>query len=78
MAVLQEGILAGAAIDVAETEPLAADDPLWSAPNLFITPHLSAVSERLWHRHAALLLDNLDRYFARRELLNVVGKDRGY
>jgi len=78
VAALEERSIAGAAIDVAETEPLAADSPLWSAPNLFITPHLAGVSERLWHRHAALLLDNLERYFAGRELLNVVDKERGY
>ncbi|HKZ51907.1 MAG TPA: D-2-hydroxyacid dehydrogenase [Candidatus Acidoferrales bacterium] len=78
VAALREGKIAGAAIDVAEREPLAPDSPLWEAPNLLITPHLSAASERLWHRHAALLLDNLDRYFAGRELLNVVDKDRGY
>ena len=78
VAALEERSIAGAAIDVAETEPLAADSPLWSAPNLFITPHLAGVSERLWHRHAALLLDNLERYFAEKELLNVVDKERGY
>lgn len=77
-AALQQGTIAGAAIDVAELEPLAPDSPLWEAPNLLITPHLAGVSERLWHRHAALLLDNLDRYFAGRELLNVVDKERGY
>ncbi len=78
LAALQGRIVAGAAIDVAETEPLPPESPLWAAPNLFITPHLAGVSERLWHRHAALLLDNLERYFAGRELLNVVDKARGY
>lgn len=77
-AALQQRTIAGAAIDVAEVEPLAPDSPLWQAPNLLITPHLAGVSERLWHRHAALLLDNLDRYFAGRELLNIVDKERGY
>lgn len=78
VAALQQGQIAGAAIDVAEVEPLPPENPLWDAPNLLITPHLSAVSERLWHRHAALLFENLDRYFAGRELLNVVDKQRGY
>jgi phosphoglycerate dehydrogenase-like enzyme len=78
VAALREGRIGGASIDVAEVEPLPPDDPLWDAPNLFITPHLSAVSERLWHRHAALLFENLERYFAGRELLNVVDKQRGY
>jgi phosphoglycerate dehydrogenase-like enzyme len=78
LAALRKGQIAGAAIDVAEFEPLAPESPLWEAPNLLITPHLSGVSERLWHRHAALLFENLGRYFAGRELLNVVDKRRGY
>jgi phosphoglycerate dehydrogenase-like enzyme len=78
VAALEQGTIAGAAIDVAEVEPLAAESPLWRAPNLLITPHLSAASERLWHRHAALLLDNLERYFAGCPLRNVVDKTRGY
>lgn len=78
VAALQEKRIAGAAIDVAEVEPLPSQSPLWETPNLLLTPHLSAVSERLWHRQAALLLDNLDRYFAGRELRNVVDKERGY
>lgn len=75
---LRERVIAGAAIDVAEREPLAPESPLWTAPNLFITPHLAAVSEPLWQRHAALLFENLDRWFAGRELLNQVDKERGY
>jgi phosphoglycerate dehydrogenase-like enzyme len=38
---LRSGQLGGAAIDVADPEPLPADDPLWDAPNLIITPHVS-------------------------------------
>lgn len=75
---LQSGALGGAAIDVAQTEPLPADSPLWKAPNLFITPHTSAVSEHLWHRHAALLLQLLERWFDGRELFNRVDLSRGY
>lgn len=78
VAALQEKLIAGAAIDVAEQEPLPPESPLWTAPNLLITPHLAGVSERFWHRHAALVLENIDRYFAGRELLNVVDKERGY
>lgn len=75
---LRERVIAGAAIDVAEREPLVPESSLWNAPNLFITPHLAAVSEPLWQRHAALLFENLDRWFAGRELLNLVDKERGY
>jgi phosphoglycerate dehydrogenase-like enzyme len=47
---LESGALGGAALDVAQTEPLPASSPLWHAPNLFITPHTSALSDRLWPR----------------------------
>jgi len=75
---LERGELGGAAVDVAETEPLPPDNPLWQAPNLLITPHTSAVSDRLWHRQTALLLSLLERWFDGREMLNRVNFERGY
>ena len=75
---LERGALAGAALDVAETEPLPPEHALWRAPNLFITPHTSAVSDRLWQRETALFLDLLQRWFDGRELINVVDFSRGY
>ncbi len=75
---LENGALAGAALDVAETEPLPAESPLWKAPNLFITPHTSAVSDKLWERETALLVDLLERWFDGRELFNLVDFARGY
>jgi len=75
---LEAGALGGAAIDVAETEPLPADSPLWKAPNLFITPHTSALSDRLWVRQAALLVELLERWFDGREMFNRVNLERGY
>ena len=75
---LERGALAGAAIDVAETEPLPADSPLWRAPNLFITPHTSALSDRLWQRQTALLVALLERWFDGREMFNRVDLARGY
>jgi len=75
---LESGTLAGAATDVAETEPLPASSPLWRAPNLFITPHTSALSDRLWLRETALLMDLLERWFDGRELENRVDISRGY
>ena len=45
---------------------------------MFITPHISAVSEYLWDRQTELLLDNLDRWFASREMRNLVDLKRGY
>ena len=75
---LEKGALGGAAIDVAETEPLPADSPLWRAPNLFITPHTSALSDRLWQRQTALLVALLERWFDGREMFNRVDLERGY
>jgi phosphoglycerate dehydrogenase-like enzyme len=70
--------IAGAALDVAEREPLPRESALWTLDNVFITPHISAASEFLWDRQTALLLENLERWFSGRELLNVVDLKRGY
>ena len=78
IAALQCGGLGGAALDVACSEPLPADSPLWKAPNLFLTPHVSGVSDRLWLRETDLLLRLLDEWFAGKELSNRVDLSRGY
>jgi phosphoglycerate dehydrogenase-like enzyme len=75
---LESGALAGAAVDVAATEPLPLDSPLWKAPNLFITPHTSGVSDRLWNRQADILVQLLERWFDGHELFNQVDFKRGY
>jgi D-2-hydroxyacid dehydrogenase (NADP+) len=75
---LEKGVLSGAALDVTGVEPLPPESPLWRAPNLFITPHTSAVSDRLWHRETALLIDLLERWFDGREMFNQVDFARGY
>jgi phosphoglycerate dehydrogenase-like enzyme len=78
VAALEKGQLSGAALDVTGAEPLPENSPLWSAPNLFITPHTSAVSDRLWQRETELLVDLLERWFGGREMKNVVDLARGY
>ena len=78
LAALQQKKIAGAALDVTDPEPLPATDPLWKAPNLLVTPHTSAISDRLWPRQTALLLDLLERWFAGRDLFNQVDLHRGY
>jgi len=75
---LETGALGGAALDVAKIEPLPPESALWKAPNLLITPHTSAVSDRLWQRETSLLLDLLERWFAGREMFNRVDFARGY
>ena len=78
IAALHQKKIAGAALDVTHPEPLPSADPLWKAPNLLITPHTSAISDRLWPRQTSLLLDLLERWFAGRELFNQVDLHRGY
>ena len=75
---LETGALSGAALDVAATEPLPTESPLWKTPNLFITPHTSGVSDRLWQKETKLLMDLLGRWFDGRDLFNVVDFSRGY
>jgi phosphoglycerate dehydrogenase-like enzyme len=75
---LEQQRIAGAALDVAEIEPLPPESPLWKCPNLFITPHLAGASGHLWERQTDLLIDNLERWFEGRELRNLVDLKRGY
>ena len=75
---LRQNHLGGAALDVTAVEPLPLDSPLWKAPRLFITPHTSAVSDRLWPRQTELLLQLLEKWFAGQELFNRVDFTKGY
>lgn len=77
-AALRARTIAGAAIDVAEEEPLPPQSPLWELDNILITPHVSAASERMWERQMHLLMENLERWFSGRELMNRVDLNRGY
>jgi phosphoglycerate dehydrogenase-like enzyme len=69
---------AGAALDVTIEEPLPPDSPLWHMENVFITPHIAGLTERMWERHYVHYKQNLRRYLAGRPLLWVVDKQRGY
>jgi D-3-phosphoglycerate dehydrogenase len=60
-AALREGRLAAAALDVFATEPLPADSPLRTAPNLLITPHAAWYSDVAVHRLQALVADEITR-----------------
>lgn len=56
---LVEGWIAGAALDVTDPEPLPADDPLLSAPNLLVVPHVGSSTHRTRAAMAELAVDNL-------------------
>jgi len=75
---LREKKIGGAALDVFPKEPLPTDSPLWDVPNLLITPHTAALTDKLWERHYALFSENLRRYLAGVPLLGLVDKEKGY
>lgn len=78
VAALRSGRIAGAALDVFAEEPLPPASPYWTLPNVLITPHTAAVTEKLWARHFSLISENLKRFFAGQPLLGLVDKTRGY
>jgi phosphoglycerate dehydrogenase-like enzyme len=68
---LDSGRLGGAAIDVTTPEPLPADDPLWQAPRLIVSPHTAGAGSPLAaKRIAGLLTENLRRFGAGEALLH--------
>jgi phosphoglycerate dehydrogenase-like enzyme len=75
---LRAGEIAGAALDVYETEPLPADHPLWRMENVILTPHVAGYSPRIAERHLAVLLDNIRRFRAGAPLRNTVDKAKWY
>lgn len=75
---LKERRIAGAALDATEPEPLPPDHPLWTAGNIIITSHTSAVSAGSSKRCMDLFAENVRRYTSGLPLLNVVDKKRGY
>ena len=76
--VLRDGHLRGAALDVFAVEPLPDGHPLWSVPNVLITPHTSGVTRGFWRRELDLILENFARFLDGRPLLNEVDRERGY
>jgi D-2-hydroxyacid dehydrogenase (NADP+) len=64
IAALQQGPLAGAALDVFAAEPLPKDSPLWSLPNVLVTPHLGGFYDDYPDRALPILKENLRRFLA--------------
>lgn len=77
-AALKNGLIAGAALDVFEIEPLPADHPLWRMDNVIITPHIAGTSPRIAERHLATLLENARRFATNEPLLNIVDKRKWF
>jgi phosphoglycerate dehydrogenase-like enzyme len=75
---LGRGAIAGAALDVFAEEPLPPSSPLWTLPNVILTPHYAGATPRYFERALALFIDNLDRYLAGQPLRNLVDPALGY
>jgi phosphoglycerate dehydrogenase-like enzyme len=79
VAALEAGEIAGAALDVFETEPLPPDHALWRMPGrVILTPHVAGYSPRIAARHLETLLDNVGRFVRGEPLRNVVDKEKWY
>lgn len=78
LAALEAGHLAGAGLDVTAEEPLPADSPLWSQPNVIITPHVGGQCARRIDDMTDFFCANLRRWRSGAPLANLVDKRLGY
>ncbi len=75
---LRQNDIAGAGLDVCEREPLPPENPLWDAPNLIISAHHAGSSQHRPRMVFEFFRDNLERFLQGEELVNIVGKKRGF
>ncbi len=75
---LLSGHLGGAVLDVFEVEPLPAESPLWTMPNVLVSPHSASTSDRENARLTDLFCRNLRRFLAGEALENVLDTERLY
>ncbi len=76
---LRNGVIAGAALDVFEPEPLPADNELWDVPNLLITPHIAGGTQYEGEHIIRIFRENLNRFLkGEGPLINQVDKILGY
>ncbi len=75
---LKEGWIAGAGLDAFTTEPLPRDSELWRLPNVIISSHLAGLSELNVAKAVRLFCDNLQRFLAGKELLELADRVKGY
>lgn len=76
---LKAKVIAGAILDTVEPEPLSADDPLWDAPNTFLTMHLSGnTTSRMFERAAKRFVENFALYRKGETMIAEANLDLGY
>jgi phosphoglycerate dehydrogenase-like enzyme len=78
IAALERGHLGGAGLDVTEFEPLSKTSPLWDLPHVLITPHVGAQAASRYDDVTDFFCENLRRYLACQEMLNVVDRKLGF
>jgi D-2-hydroxyacid dehydrogenase (NADP+) len=75
---LRAGRLAGAGLDVASTEPPPPESPLWTLPNVLLTPHQAPLTDRMADHLVAFWRENIRRFADGRPLLGLVDRQLGY
>ena len=78
IAALQSGKLGGAGLDVVDPDPLPKASPLWTLPNVVITPHIGSFSELRQERAWIMMREDMRRFVAGEKMLSVVDVKRGY
>ncbi len=76
LAALDSGQLSAAVLDVFDPEPPPVDHPLWHHPRVLLSPHVASMTQP--EGAVAMVLDNIARHQAGREMLGVVDRQRGY
>ncbi|QLC21318.1 D-2-hydroxyacid dehydrogenase [Parasphingopyxis sp. CP4] len=76
---LEAKTIGGAFLDTVTPEPLPSDDPLWTAPNIFITSHMSGnATTRMFERAGQRFVENLKRYRSGEPMISVADLNLGY
>jgi phosphoglycerate dehydrogenase-like enzyme len=78
VAALRAGRLAGAGLDVFATEPLPPDHPLWTLPNVIVTPHTANRDAGVAQRFTDFIRDNIRRFGEGEPLLGQIDRLAGY
>lgn len=78
VAALRSGRIAGAGLDVTEVEPLPAESPLWTEPNVLLTPHSAGFSTKLRAKKIGWFANNLARYIKGETVRGRVDFKRGF